>query len=681
MRPARLRRLMPRDLSLGNQSVGERTSLHINFRRDYSFGEIYFPQVGRENQTGGRAWRFGVWADGAFAWTSDPSWERDMRYRQDTLVTDVRLSNGQLGLSLHCADVVDYHRDIYIKRITIRNQRDSARDIRLFLHQNPFLKGSAAQNTAVYDPDLRGILCYRGDRWLLAGAFRDGVNGVDHFAAGLKEVMGLEGVWRACESGRLNDQPVQHGSVDAAIELDIELGSHEEKTVYFYLCFGESETIVRDHYARLETLGPEKMIERTDHFWRLWVKSHRRDFGNLPGSIVSLYRRSLLTIRTLCDQEGAIIAAVDWDVASNIRENYSYCWMRDGALIAQALQRAGFEPPSSEFFAFCLRVLERENRPYFMHKYNADGTVGSSWLPRIGDSGEERLPIQGDETAIVLFALWEHYARFRQMTHALREQIYRMVFPAADWLCEYMQGGLPKPSYDLWEERFGVHLHTVATVFGALRAAEDFAVLLAEEERSMRYAQAKERLKERIIERFWSEEQGYFLRMLQSDGEGRLSSSHPDCQKLDAAGAALLHFGVLSPEDPRLIAMMKKIRERLWVKTDIGGLARYEDDYYHQVEHEDKERVPGNPWFICTLWLADWEIARAKSREDLDEALRILEWVAERALPSGLLAEQVHPYTGEPLSVSPLTWSHASFVATCEAYLESYAKLPESTKP
>src|SRR5881394_1594445 len=45
-----------------------------------------------------------------------------------------------------------------------------------------------------------------------------------------------------------------------------------------------------------------------------------------------------------------------------------------------------------------------------------------------------------------------------------------------------------------------------------------------------------------------------------------------------------------------------------------------------------------------------------------------LEWCATRALPSGVLSEQVHPYTGEPLSVSPLTWSHAAFVSAVQRY-------------
>jgi GH15 family glucan-1,4-alpha-glucosidase len=40
-----------------------------------------------------------------------------------------------------------------------------------------------------------------------------------------------------------------------------------------------------------------------------------------------------------------------------------------------------------------------------------------------------------------------------------------------------------------------------------------------------------------------------------------------------------------------------------------------------------------------------------------------------------MLAEKIHPYTGEPLSVSPLTWSHAAFVTALQVYLQSRRKL------
>ena len=56
---------------------------------------------------------------------------------------------------------------------------------------------------------------------------------------------------------------------------------------------------------------------------------------------------------------------------------------------------------------------------------------------------------------------------------------------------------------------------------------------------------------------------------------------------------------------------MEQIEQRLWCRTDIGGVARYENDYYHQVS-QDVGSVPGNPWIICTLWLAEWYIAKAK---------------------------------------------------------------------
>jgi GH15 family glucan-1,4-alpha-glucosidase len=131
---------------------------------------------------------------------------------------------------------------------------------------------------------------------------------------------------------------------------------------------------------------------------------------------------------------------------------------------------------------------------------------------------------------------------------------------------------------------------------------------------------------------------------------------------------------MLPADNPRVTASMKHLRERLWVQTDIGGLARYENDQYER-RSEDLSKVPGNPWFICTLWLAHWHITAAKTLEDLEPASELLQWVAKHALPSGILAEQLHPYTGEPLSVSPLTWSHASVVFTVQALLTKREQL------
>ena len=76
-----------------------------------------------------------------------------------------------------------------------------------------------------------------------------------------------------------------------------------------------------------------------------------------------------------------------------------------------------------------------------------------------------------------------------------------------------------------------------------------------------------------------------------------------------------------------LVATMSAVEKKLWVKTEVGGVARYENDYYHRISN-DIAAVPRNPWFICTLWLADYFITRATNAAELKLALPI--WLAER---------------------------------------------------
>ncbi len=105
------------------------------------------------------------------------------------------------------------------------------------------------------------------------------------------------------------------------------------------------------------------------------------------------------------------------------------------------------------------------------------------------------------------------------------------------------------------------------------------------------------------------------------------------------------------------------------MRNGCGGMARYENDPYYRTSPE----VPGNPWFISTLWLADFLIRNAREDQDLVEALHILSWVSDRALPSGVLAEQIHPHTCAPLSVSPLTWSHGTLVAVIQQLIRYFS--------
>jgi len=94
------------------------------------------------------------------------------------------------------------------------------------------------------------------------------------------------------------------------------------------------------------------------------------------------------------------------------------------------------------------------------------------------------------------------------------------------------------------------------------------------------------------------------------------------------------------------------------------------ENYYCVIS--DLSLAQGNPWFISTLWLAQYHIAHATTLEELHQAIPLLDWAQSYALPSGVMAEQLDPFTGEPLSASPLTWSHAEYVMTLHRYLGKY---------
>ncbi len=129
-------------------------------------------------------------------------------------------------------------------------------------------------------------------------------------------------------------------------------------------------------------------------------------------------------------------------------------------------------------------------------------------------------------------------------------------------------------------------------------------------------------------------------------------------------------FGCFSPEDKLVKNTMEQVLDKLLCRTKSGGFARYVGDkYYRTGGGGGGGGVPGNPWFVTTLWMAWYYVVSARSEADLKKALDIIDWVAEHALKSGVLAEQIDPVTDAPLSVSPLTWSHATLIGVVHEYL------------
>jgi GH15 family glucan-1,4-alpha-glucosidase len=655
---------MPRDLPVGNGS------LLVNFDRNYTLRDLYYPHVGQENHTDGHPNRFGVWADGEFAWLDADEWRRELHYEHDSLVTCVTCTSERLGITLVCADCVDVGRNIYVKRVEVRNLRGSLRKVRLFQHLDLHLWGNSVGDTAFYDPDAHTLVAYKGRRYLMLGAKSGGTIGITRWATGRKGTGGMEGTWRDAEDGDLGGNPIAQGSVDCVGGVDLSVPEGGSSFAYFWIVACQRYGDGRQLHDLVVERGPESFLTRTLSYWRLWAnRSDPARFAGLSPEVVNLYLRSLLVVRTQIDDGGAIIAANDADILQFGRDTYSYMWPRDGALVAHALIQAGHGRVARRFFEFCAEVILREG--YLLHKYNPDGSAGSSWHPWLAPDGTRLLPIQEDETALVLWALYAHYLEFRDVEFI--SDLYRpLLVAAADFLCGFREPrtGLPAPSYDLWEERHGITTFTTAAVVAGLDAASQLVGAFGDRELSLRYRKEADIIREAAREHLYDHERGHFSRMIRVRADGSVERD----STLDASMFAIHQFGLLPSDDPLLVSTMEALERRLWCRTQVGGMARYENDYYHQVSH-DLDRVPGNPWFICTLWLADWHATRATSVADLERSRDLLQWVADHALPSGVLAEQVHPETGEPLSVSPLTWSHAAYVESVEHYLVRRAAL------
>lgn len=164
---------MPRELPLGNGSF------QINFDAAYRLVDLYYPDVGQDNHAMGHPFRVGIWVEGQFAWTDGDEWMRELAYLSDTLVTQVRLTHLRLHIALEFHDALDFHRNILIRHLSVANQAQADREVRLFLHHDCHLSATDVGDTAYLDPTSRGLFHYKGKVWVLSNTLYGGQLGFD----------------------------------------------------------------------------------------------------------------------------------------------------------------------------------------------------------------------------------------------------------------------------------------------------------------------------------------------------------------------------------------------------------------------------------------------------------------------------------------------------------------------
>jgi GH15 family glucan-1,4-alpha-glucosidase len=607
--------------------------------------DFYYPHVGLENHAAGRDLhhRIGIWTQEGFSWLDDGSWNISPDYYGEVLVSKIIAVNERLQVRLEFDDCVDSEMTAFMRNIHVINLSSEEREIRLFMHQLFVIGNAYSSDTVQYLPEDNAIIHYKGHRIFIVKGVHADATPFDDYTVGLFGTEGKDGTFRDAEDGRLMKNAVEHGRVDSTIAFHVATKGHSSQRIHYWIAAGRSEREARKISQTIETDGLLHHVLKTANYWAEWVKPVKNVSKKLPEQYRTSFVRSALILKSQLDKNGAVIASTDTTMLNYERDAYGYCWPRDAAYVLWPLLRLGYTEELLKYFAFARRSLHADG--YLSHKYQADGAVGSSWHPYIHPDGSVAPPIQTDETALTLFLFGQYY-RMHAEPELLLNFYVTLIKPMANFLASYVDtDGLPRPSYDLWEEKYLTSTYTTAVTYAALQEASYLAEQVNDSESAARWSSAADTMHD-MRERFYNPSRSYFYKGYRADGETVTYDETIDSSSLFGA----FMFGYFDLKDQKIVDAFETMKNTLM--TDERKVIRYEDDAYR--------RMGGgisNPWPVTSLWFAQY----ALEINDTDQATKVIDWVRGAMYESGVLAEQ-YDLSDNPISVAPLTWSQAEYM-------------------
>jgi len=628
--------------------------LHVGLNNFGMVHDFYYPYVGFENHSAGNdlLHRIGIWVDGQISWLDSPGeWAFTFRYPHSALVGHTLVKNERLGVLLEFDDFVDAHICAFIRNIHIINLQDRKREIRLFMHQ-AFAIGDSRSNTdtAQYLPNSDAVLHYRGHRSFVVSGSHNGAP-FDQYTVGLFGIEGKKGTYCDAEDGELSQNNVEHGRVDSTIRFKVNVKAHSSQRIHYWIAAGKSNREALYVHKQVKEAGALAHLHRTADWWSNWLKPTYEVIEKIPVNHRMTFLQSMMILKSQIDKRGAIIASTDTSMLNYSRDAYGYSWPRDGAYTLWPLIRMGYKDEAYRFFEFTKAGLHTDG--YVMHKYRADGALGSSWHSYVHEGGIIAPPIQEDETALVLFVFAEYY-KMHPEAGVLKEFYQDMVLPMANFMSSFVDDttGLPKPSYDLWEQTFQTSTYTTAVTYAALIAAADLASAANDPDSAVKWRSAADDIQTAAHKHLYNKDRKVFYRGINVKDGQVIYDSVIDNSSIYGAYT----FGLFAPDSEEVKSSIATIEELFGINNGAIGLPRCENDDYRRVN----KNVTGNYWFICSLWLAQYYIDNNLD----DKATKIVDWVKSHAMSTGMMAEQIDPITNQIVSPAPLTWSHAEYVST-----------------
>ncbi len=320
--------------------------------------------------------------------------------------------------------------------------------------------------------------------------------------------------------------------------------------------------------------------------------------------------------------------------------------MRDASLTLQALYIGTCSDEAVDFVSFMTSSaggrLSGDTPLQIMFGIGGEHDLSERTLPhlrgwrdsspvRIGNGAwtQEQLDVYGE--------LLDLLHRYREQLGDLHPEIQRFVADLADAAARRWE----ERDAGMWEMRGEPrhHLSSKVLCWVALDRAVELAPQLGEHAKADEWAAARDRIREAILERGWSEARQAYAQSFESD-------------ELDAAALLMPLLGFLPATDERMKATIDAIARDL---TEDGLVLRYRNE-----EGLNADGLTGEEgtFVICSFWLVS---ALAQAGE-LDRAEELFDRLVGYANDLGLIAEEIDTATGELLGNFPQAFSHIGLI-------------------
>ena len=384
-------------------------------------------------------------------------------------------------------------------------------------------------------------------------------------------------------------------------------------------------------------------IADTVEAWQSWEADH----DIYEGPHRELVRFSSRVLKGLTYRPtGAIVAAPTTSLPETVggerNWDYRYAWIRDASLTLEALYIGSCSDEAEEFISFMTSSAGGGASLQIMYGIGGEHDLSERELPhlagwrdskpvRVGNGawGQTQLDVYGELLSAIHL--------YREQLGELHPEIQEFVAYLADLAAERWS----ETDAGMWEMRGEPrhHLSSKVLCWVALDRAVKLAPALGSFAKTDEWAAERDRIREAILERGWSESRQSYAQSFDSD-------------ELDAAQLLMPIVGFLPATDERMRSTIEAIAQDL---TEDGLVLRYRNE-----EGLNADGLTGEEgtFVICSFWLVS---CLAKAGE-VDRAERLFDQLSGYANDLGLLAEEIETSTGEQLGNFPQAFSHIGLI-------------------